>query len=508
LRERILKAENCTEVAADRETRPPIVEETILRVSAAGMVERWAPRRLQPSLAGPADAVDAILSGTDDRAVAKRIALTTFLVRIVSAVIAYASQVLLARWMGDFEYGVYVVVWVGAVIIGGLSCLGIQTSLVRFIPEYAERKEYDLLRGILLGSRLHGAVTATIIAAIGIAGIALFHEQIASYYVLPLYLAAICVPMLAIGEIQDGLSRGFNWADLALWPTFIARPVLIILLTGVAIWIGGAPDAVTAMIAAIAATWIVALGQMLAIHSRAKRVVPSGLRRYHSLHWIAVALPIFLVEGFFNLLTNVDILIVGQLRPPEEVAVYFAAVKTLALVHFVYFAVRAALMPRFSQYFAAGDRLKFEGIVRDSLHWTFWPSIAAVLVLFVLGRPLLAMFGPSFTSGYPLLFIFSVGLLFRASIGPAESILTMAGEQRICAAVYAATFVVNLILNYTLIPRYGLAGAAIATATALFVETIAVYFAVRWRLRLRCSILHVLFGISLRLPEPIPAGQP
>ncbi|MCX5494566.1 oligosaccharide flippase family protein [Kaistia dalseonensis] len=469
-----------------------------MRVSVAGVIERWAPRPLRARLAGPAAWADGALLGADDRAVARRIALATFLVRIASAVIAYLSQVLLARWMGDFEYGVYVVVWVGAVIIGGLSCLGIQTALVRFIPEYAARGAFDLLRGVMLGSRLHGIVTATIVAAAGVAGVALFRAEIAHYYLMPLYLAAICIPMLAIGEIQDGLARGFNWADLALWPTFIIRPLLIIVLTYAAIRLGGAPDAVTAMIAAIVATWLVALGQMVAISRRVRRTVPAGPRRTQSLHWIAVALPIFLVEGFFNLLTNVDILIVGQLRPPEEVAVYFAAVKTLALVHFVYFAVRAALMPRFSQYYASGEHDRFEASVRDSLHWTFWPSVAAVLLLFVFGRLLLAMFGPSFVGGYSLLFIFAIGLLFRASIGPAESILTMAGEQRICAAVYAGTFLVNLVLNYSLIPRFGLEGAAIATTTALIVETVAVYWAVRWRLRLRCSILHIFSG-SLRI---------
>ncbi|HWJ72879.1 MAG TPA: lipopolysaccharide biosynthesis protein [Kaistia sp.] len=463
-----------------------------MRLSFAGLVERWAPSPVKKPLGRLAVGVDALIAGKDERAVTQRIAVTTFLVRVVSAFIAYLSQVLLARWMGDFDYGVYVVVWVGAVIIGGLACFGIQTAIVRFIPEYGEQRELELLRGIIVGSRVQGMASSTAIAGLGILGLWLLGDRVESYYVVPLYLAAICIPMLAIGEIQDGLARGFNWPDLALWPTFIVRPILIIAFTGGAIRLGATPDATTAMATAIVATYVTAVWQMLAIRRRTARVVPGGARRYRSLTWITIALPIFLVEGFFNLLTNVDILIVGQLRPPEEVAVYFAAVKTLALVHFVYFAVRAALMPRFSQYYAAGDRARFEAVVKDSLHWTFWPSVGAVIVLLVAGRLLLSFFGPSFTAGYGLLFIFSIGLLFRASIGPAESILTMAGEQRICAAVYAATFVVNLGLNYTLIPHFGLEGAAVATTTALIVESIAVYVAVRWRMQLRCSILHVL----------------
>ena len=174
---------------------------------------------------------------------------------------------------------------------------------------------------------------------------------------------------------------------------------------------------------------------------------------------------------------------------PDQVAIYFAAAKTLALVHFVYFAVRAGGAQRFSKYYTNGDTQRLETFVRDTLHWTFWPSLALVLLIFVVGKQLLLLFGPAFGSGYPLLFILSAGLLVRASIGPAESLLTMAGQQRICAAIYTITFVINVVLNFVLIPRLGLAGAALATSIALILETIALYFATRNRLGIRSFIL-------------------
>jgi O-antigen/teichoic acid export membrane protein len=186
---------------------------------------------------------------------------------------------------------------------------------------------------------------------------------------------------------------------------------------------------------------------------------------------------------------------------PDMVAIYFAAAKTLALVHFVYFAVRAGGAQRFSKYYANGDTKRLESFVRDTLHWTFWPSLALVLMIFVIGRQLLLLFGPAFGSGYPLLFILSAGLLARASIGPAESLLTMAGQQRICAVIYTITFVVNVALNVALIPVFGLAGAALATALALFLETIALYIATRNRLGIRSFILFAFMPI-----RPAPGG--
>lgn len=463
-----------------------------MRISFVGAVERAAPGRMGEWLMPWATTFDATLHGRDDRAVSQRIAIVAFATRIVSAVIAYVSQVLLARWMGDFEYGIFVVVWVGAVIIGGFACFGFQTSIVRFIPEYDERGEHDLLRGVLIGSRLYGFIAATVFAIVGGFGLYAFGDLLTSYYLVPLYLGAVMLPMLALTEVQDGVSRAFSWADLSLWPTYIIRPLLILAFMWIAIELGWASDAVTAMGAVIAATYVTTIAQFVLLERRLRKTVPPGPRAYRPMMWIAVALPIFIVEGFFNLLTNIDIIIVGNLMEPDQVAIYYAAVKTLALVHFVYFAVRAGGAQRFSKYYASGDRVRLENFVRDTLHWTFWPSLLMVAFLLVAGKELLLLFGPAFGSGYSLLFILSIGLLFRAAIGPAESLLTMAGQQGICAVIYTFTLFANVGLNLMLVPRIGLDGAAIATSVALVIETILLYYVTLTRLGIRCSILSAL----------------
>ncbi len=459
-----------------------------MRISFVGVVEQTFSGPLKDRVLPIAAAADSIMVGKDDRSVSRRISLITFFVRIVSAVIAYVSQVLLARWMGSFEYGIFVIVWVGAVILGGFAGLGIQTALLRFVPEYSARGELGLLRGVIVGSRVQGLIASTVIALIGAAGLHVFGDSLPGYYLIPLYLGVITLPMLALAEIQDGVSRAFSWPDLSLWPTFIVRPLAIIVAMVAAIGLGYPANAVTAMGATIAATYLTTLAQFVLLRRRVNREVPQGPRIYAPMTWIAVALPIFIVEGFFNLLTNVDIIMVGRFMEPDRVAVYFAAVKTLALVHFVYFAVRVGSAQRFSQYYATGDHVRLEAFVRDTLHWTFWPSLAIVLMLVAVGGPLLSLFGPGFSEGYPLLFIVSAGLLIRASIGPAETLLTMAGQQGICAVVYTLTFVLNVALTVLLIPRFGLVGAATATGVSLAAETVALYILTATRLGIRCSI--------------------
>ena len=53
----------------------------------------------------------ALFADGSDRSVAQRIAGGAFLIRVASAAVVYLTQVLLARWMGSFEFGIYVYVW-------------------------------------------------------------------------------------------------------------------------------------------------------------------------------------------------------------------------------------------------------------------------------------------------------------------------------------------------------------------------------------------------------------
>jgi O-antigen/teichoic acid export membrane protein len=269
---------------------------------------------------------------------------------------------------------------------------------------------------------------------------------------------------------------------LAMVPTYIVRQALLTVLMAIA-YVAELPmTAVTAMVAAGVSFWLPTLVQLLLVERRLATRIERGPRAFEFAVWLKVALPIFLVEGFYALLAYTDILVLQQYRPPEDVAVYYAAAKTLALVSFIHYSIAATAAHRFSSYNVAGDRQGLAAFLAQVIRWTFWPSLAATMLLLVFGRPILRLFGAEFTDGYHLMFILALGLLARAAIGPIERLLNMLGEQRICALVHAAAFAVNFCLCVVLIPLIGPAGAAIATATALIFESVWLFVVTRKRL--------------------------
>jgi len=403
----------------------------------------------------------------------QRLAGTVFMIRVVSALLAYGSQVLFARWMGSFEFGIYVYVWTWVLLIGQSLDLGLATAAQRFIPEYREHGRLDRLRGYISGSRWLAVGIAILVAAFCAGLVRLLQPWLDDYTIIPLYLACAALPAYALSNIQDGISRSYDWAVLGIVPTYIVRQLVLTALMAIAHFAGHPLDAVTAMVLACIALWLPPLGQLFVLKRRLRDRIEAGPRAYDFKLWIGTALPILMAEGFYLLLAHTDVLMLQQFRPPNEVAVYYAAAKTLAFVSFINFSIAATTAHRVSAYRAAGDHLGLNAFLAQAIRWTFWPSLVVTLLLLAFGRPLLSLFGPNFGDGYHLMFILAVGLVARAAIGPMERFLNMLGQQRACALVYASAFGINILLCFLLIPHFGAMGAAIAIAIAMIVETIS-----------------------------------
>jgi len=437
-----------------------------------------APR---PSLLGFWPQLGARIRGAEHLLV-QRLAGTVFLIRVLNAALAFGAQVLLARWMGSFEFGIYVYVWTWVLLLGQAVDLGLGTTAQRFIPEYRERGMPALLRGFVFGSRWVALAVALAIAALAAGGVRLFAARLDDHMVIPLYLACITMPAYALAKVQEGISRSYDWVGLAMMPAYVCRQLLLALLMAAAYFAHFPTDATTAMIVAGVSIWLPTFAQLVLVNRRLKARIERGPRTYAFGRWLTTALPILMAEGFYSLLTYTDVLVLQHFRSPDEVALYYGAAKTLALVSFIYYSISATIAHRFSGYHAVGDRAGLSALIAQSIKWTFWPSLAATALLLAFGRPILSLFGPQFTDGYHLMFILAVGLLARAAIGPIERLLNMLGEQRLCALVYAGAFAVNLSLCFALIPPLGMAGAAIATTVGLLVESMVLFIVTKYRL--------------------------
>jgi O-antigen/teichoic acid export membrane protein len=417
--------------------------------------------------------VGELVAGRSDLARSGQNAVAAFLIRIVSAVLAFLLQVLLARWMSSFEYGIFTFVWIWVTVAGTLCVAGFSTAAIRFLPEYQERGGLDHFRGFL---RTGSLIAIGLGLAAGVLGIAVLSGWIGltePYYVTPLILACLCLPAYALTDFEDGVGRSQRWIDLALGPPYILRPLLILAFSGMAFFAGLARDAETGIMAAVAATWLTAGIQFGLQRRRLKSRLPAGPRRYALRHWMRASVPLLLLECLVLLMLTLDILVLGVFVGPSEIAIYFAAVRTISLVSFIDFAVGAVAMPSFAALHAKDRRDEIFDLFGTMRRWCFWPSAAGTALLLLFGKPLLSMFGPEFVEAYPIMSVLAVAYLVRALAGPAQNLLSVTGHQDTAAIILTLTVLLSAGLNIMLIPLFGLTGAAIATAMAYAFEAVA-----------------------------------
>ena len=411
------------------------------------------------------------------------------IIRVLGAAILYLSHVLLARWMGPFNFGIFAYAWVWVTVLGLIAPLGLNVAALRFLPYYLSKEKWRRVNGMIRHSQV--IVLSTSLLITGIAVLVVFTSQtwIPDYYITPMYIAFASIMVFALIDLHEGLARSFHLLRLAFLPSYVFRPAGLIVLMSLVVYAGIAPTATIALIAVFFSGLLALLVQAWLFRQEVFTRVPRTQPIYHSRYWLRNSIPFLLVEAFYLVLAQSDIIILGNFVKPDEVAIYYAAVKTSNLIAFIFFAVSAISAPKFSELYSQNKHQQLNKLFSGAVRWTLWPSLLAAISLLIIGKPVLSLFGPTFVEGYTVLVILTLGILLKAAAGPVDMLLNMTGHQDRCAMVLGCAAGLNIVLNITLIPFFGLVGAAIATSTSVIVSVV-------WLAVLAKSRLNITFFTS------------
>ena len=192
--------------------------------------------------------------------------------------------------------------------------------------------------------------------------------------------------------------------------------------------------------------------------------------------WLRVSLPLLLITGFIIILYQTDLLMIGAFLGPTKVALYNAATKTSYLTTFIYTAAESIGAPMIASLYTKGNRVELQKLMTTMANLIFWPTMIITLFIVALGNYILGVFGPEFVVARWSLAILLIGQLINAGTGPVGYMLDLTGHQDKSVRVRFFTAFLNIFLCYILIPKFGIIGAAIATATSVSLDNLIIYF--------------------------------
>lgn len=394
-------------------------------------------------------------------------AVAALVVRVVGVGVGFVVQVALARWLGVDEFGRYTLVLTLAVIAGSLAALGFPTALMRWIPQYIDRGDAPRLKGLLRSAR--GLALATAIGlALGVAVCLAAVPALAdSAYRAALGAGLLLLPLVALAQVETGALKGLRRVVAALAPDSLLRPASIAAVAAILIAAGADLTAARAILCVVLALLLV-VGLQRTMTTRSLPIPLNGVEpRYDLRQWWRVAAPLFLVASFALLLRRTDLMMIGLLLQPSAVGIYGAASRVAELVGFFLVAVTVAAPPVISSLYHRGRRDELQRLLAGLSLRVFLPALGLGLLLAAFGDRVLALFGPEFTAGSRVLGLLVIGHLTSAAAGPVGFLLSMTDSQATVARVYGVVTVVNAGLNLALIPRFGSAGAAVATVLSI-----------------------------------------
>lgn len=418
----------------------------------------------------------------------------SLLIKVATAALTYLMYVTLSRLMGGEAYGQFAFGLSLATILAVLAGVGQQTSVLRFWPEETvggrdERARVALGSGAAITLVAGLAVSLGTVAAGALAGLAT--DAFASW--LHIMAAGLLVLPLALADYNSSALRaqGSVWAALAprdlLWRVAVCAAVYLLWALGLRFSGAGALVLTAALLAAAL------LGQAALARRLNYRLAPSlaGTAGYwrergRASRWFLLG------AGLDTAAVNLDVVIVGLLVTSEAAGVYFNAFRTAGLMTLFLFASALVIAPLVARAYHGGDLPRAQGILAASA-WAAFAFSFAVLAGFVLyGGTLLSLFGTSYRESYVLLLILSLGLLVDAGTGAARTTMMMTGHERAYVAICGAVLATAFLLQFAVVPVFGLVGAALVGTAARIVSQLAIAWWCIARIGLDPTILGAL----------------
>ena len=185
--------------------------------------------------------------------------------------------------------------------------------------------------------------------------------------------------------------------------------------------------------------------------------------------WTSVHLQ-FGVKGLFSgvlseLNTRVDVLMLGYFLSDRHVGIYsFAAIfaEGLSQLPAVF---RANMNPRLSRMLATNNKTELQKLIGDGVRTTY-KYMFLVSALSMIAYPFVVPFvthNPDLQASWLIYSILAVGVFLQSGYSPFYQLLIQAGHPWTYTIQIAVIVLINVILNFLLIPMVGAEGAAIAT---------------------------------------------
>ena len=421
-----------------------------------------------------------------------------FILRIVGIAAGYLFTLLVTRNLGAKAWGIFSLSLVVLQIASVIGRLGMDTALLRFTAEYTARGDVNTLKEIYKKA-LTLIVSFSVLIAILVYILSpflankVFHKPyLTNYFRLVSFITVPFILLLVHSEAIRGLKKIKEYMFLQQVGTFAIA--LILLLGGLIFFKSNFLPLVSYGISIFFLSvisiylWHKYFANFF-VHSTLSTIFKTSTTSYRFI--LSISIPMLFSSSLALIMGWTDTIMLGIFRNAQEVGVYNVVLRVSMITSITLMAINIIAAPKFAEFWGKGDIEGLTKIAKQSTKLIFWTSLPMLLLFLLFPGFVLGMFGEEFNSGILALKILVFGQFLNAIFGSVGYILMMTGHQRFHQNTILIGTFGNFVLNYVLVPKYGITGAAFASAMS------TIFWNISFTLKVRSLLKEFIFYIPI-----------
>jgi O-antigen/teichoic acid export membrane protein len=389
-------------------------------------------------------------------------------------VIMFLSGVIITRTIGADLFGKYSLSKSIFQVLGVFAVFGLNTGVIRLTSKYNARRDPGSVKGTLLsGMAITTALSAVIVLAILVLAPFLARHVFDNVEGIDLVLRVhfLGLPFFALMMIANGYTQGLKTLKYSALVELIARPLLRLIvilglfLAGMKLFAVVFGSIISFFLAAALAFYFGRRVSPFDFGKTRPRLVTRELFIY--------SVPLVLARFMNVTISRSNTILVGFFKDSTSTGLFGAAIMLSPFISLSLISFGKIFAPVISELWEKGNLIELEDTFKTVSKWVLSLGYPVFLVIMLFAPSLLKVFGDDFVNAAATLRLLAIGQIVNAAVGPAGFMLSMTGRQKLNMVNSIGMAALNIVLNIILIPRYGIAGAALATTTALGLLNVA-----------------------------------
>jgi len=388
-----------------------------------------------------------------------------FLGRIFSLIVSFLVGVYIARYLGPENYGLfnYVISFVG--LFGFLSSLGLNGILNREIIKDHNRKD------ALIGTSFYLKVAGSILAILTVFIVSIISTD-DNFTLILIWLFSLKYIPQAFDVVDvyfksQVLSKKVVIANVTAGLVSSILKLLLIFLDKGIFWLTTIYILDSFLIAFILLFYFKKMGEYFRKWRFDLNIAKDLLRDSWPLILSGVAVGIY---------TKIDQVMIKNMLGDEQVGLYAVAVKLSELWYFIPAIITMSLFPALVNAYKKSEEI-FNKRISNLYFFMFWCSFLIAISTTFLAKPVIEiLFGQQYLGSITVLQIYIWSGIFVFLDFTSTKYLLIANYTKIYLNRAIIGAVINVSLNFILIPKMGIVGGAISTLIAYALAIFSILF--------------------------------